>query len=88
MTPARFKQCLQSLEWSVRGLAAYLGLHEGKVRRWASGEMEIPGNVVMWLDYLTEVHTLHPYPQGWEPEYPTSAQMRAAREKMLKKGKK
>lgn len=65
MTPTRLRECLDALGWSQRCLAETLGLHETRVRRWARGSLDIPKNVVGWLERLAETHEAHPLPDGW-----------------------
>ena len=62
MTPERFRQCLDALSWSGRGLAALLGIDERQVRRWASGEYEVPDNIAAWLERLARFHERNPPP--------------------------
>ncbi len=63
MTPPEFRLCLESLAWSQRSLARMLGLDHQSVRRWASGQNEIPDNVAKWLATLAAFHAKHPPPQ-------------------------
>ncbi len=62
MTPDRFAACLHALDWSQRGLARSLGLHDSSVRRWASGRYPIPEPIAAWLDTLARFHETHPAP--------------------------
>ena len=57
---------IDALQWSQRGVAAYLGLADTRARRWASGELEIPPNVAAWLERLAAVHEAHPMPEEWK----------------------
>lgn len=66
MTPNRFRNCLAVLGWTQRGLAANLQCDDRLVRRWASGEAEIPPGVAAWLETLAKVHEAAPPPQGWK----------------------
>ncbi len=66
MTPKRFTQCLASLRWTQRGLAAILECDDRLVRRWASGEADIPASVAAWLETLAQAHDAIPPPQGWK----------------------
>ncbi len=62
MTPDRFHECLAALDWSQRGLAKLLGVHDGRTRRWASGRYPIPEPIAAWLDTLARFHEAHPAP--------------------------
>lgn len=56
---------LETIGWSQRALADRLGIHETRVRRWASGAVQIPPAVLAWLDRLAEAHRAHPAPVGY-----------------------
>jgi transcriptional regulator with XRE-family HTH domain len=62
MTPPEFRLCLDLLSWSQRDLARMLGLDDRSVRRWSSGQNEIPGDIADWLATLTAFHATHPAP--------------------------
>ena len=62
MTPPEFRLCLEFLAWSQRSLARMLGLDDRSVRRWASGQNEIPDNIAHWLATLAAFHAKHPPP--------------------------
>jgi DNA-binding transcriptional regulator YiaG len=62
MTRAEFRACLEQLAWSQRDLARVLGLDDRLMRRWASGQNEIPGNIAHWLTTLATFHAKHPPP--------------------------
>lgn len=62
MTPERFRECLDALDWTQRGLAALLGVDERQVRRWAGGS-RIPEPIAAWLETLAQFHEEHPPPQ-------------------------
>jgi hypothetical protein len=62
MTPPELRLCLDLLAWSQRGLARMLGLDDRTVRRWASGQNEIPDNIARWLATLAAFHAKHPRP--------------------------
>jgi plasmid maintenance system antidote protein VapI len=63
MSPTRFRECLDSLEWSQRGVARVLDRHEGTVRQWARGAVQIPADVAAWLETLAQHHERHPPPE-------------------------
>ena len=66
MTPDRIRECLAMLRWTQRGLADALGCDDRLVRRWASGDAEIPASVAAWLETLARVHAATPPPAGWK----------------------
>ena len=66
MTPDRFRDCLALLRWSQRGLADALECDDRLIRRWASGDAEIPASVAAWLETLGQVHAAAPPPTGWK----------------------
>jgi ribosome-binding protein aMBF1 (putative translation factor) len=68
MTPTRLRECLDLIGWSQRALADTLGLHETRVRRWATGRYPVPDNVAAWLERLAKAHAAHPLPDGWSGE--------------------
>ncbi len=62
MTPDRFRGCLRALAWSQRGLAALLDVDERQVRRWASGDYDVPKRIAEWLERLVLFHERNPPP--------------------------
>ena len=52
MTPTRLRECLDTMHWSQRVLAAETGYHEPQVRRWLAGA-RIPDHVAEWLERVT-----------------------------------
>ena len=62
MTPERFSECLETIGWTQRGLAARLEIDEHQTRRWASGRYPVPGPVATWLERLTRTHERNPAP--------------------------
>jgi transcriptional regulator with XRE-family HTH domain len=50
MTPARFRECVNVLQWSQRQLADCIGVNDRLVRRWASGATVIPDHIEGWLE--------------------------------------
>jgi ribosome-binding protein aMBF1 (putative translation factor) len=64
MTAPEFRICLEHLAWSQRGLARLLNRDDRLVRRWASGDNEIPADVAEWLATLAACHAQHPPPRG------------------------
>lgn len=65
MTPTALREALEVLRWTQRGLADVLGTHQTTVRRWATGQQEIPASVADWLDNLANFHRESPLPVGW-----------------------
>ena len=65
MTPDRLREALALLRWSQRGLAEALECDDRLVRRWASGDSDIPISVAAWLETLAKVHDAMPPPKGW-----------------------
>ena len=63
MTSTRFRECLDALHWTQRGLARILGRPEGTVRQWARGAVRIPTDVAIWLDWLAQAHAAAPAPR-------------------------
>ena len=63
---------LETIGWSQRALADRLGIHETRVRRWASGAAETPPAVLAWLDRLAAAHRAHPAPVGYAAASSTS----------------
>jgi hypothetical protein len=67
MTPTRFRECLDAIDWSQRGIARHLDRQEGTVRQWARGSVRIPEDVADWLETLTTFHEAHPAPTASHP---------------------
>ncbi|AWB23015.1 hypothetical protein DA075_20620 [Methylobacterium currus] len=65
MTSDRFRECLTLLRWSQRGLAEALACDDRIVRRWASGDAEIPADLAAWLETLAQAHAAAPAPTTW-----------------------
>lgn len=63
MTPTDLRAALADLHWSQRGLAAILRKDERQVRRWATGEAQIPPAVADWLARLAEAMRANPPPR-------------------------
>ena len=66
MSPDRFRECLGLLRWTQRGLADVLKCDDRLVRRWGSGDADIPASVAAWLETLGKVHAELPPPLGWK----------------------
>jgi ribosome-binding protein aMBF1 (putative translation factor) len=67
VTPDRFRECLQLLDWSQRGVAALLDINERQVRRFATGQYRIPDPIAEWLETLARFHEAHPAPMPATP---------------------
>ena len=63
MTPARFRECLDALHWTQRGLARILNRSEGTVRQWARGAVRIPDDVAAWLEQNARFMESAPIPR-------------------------
>jgi hypothetical protein len=63
VTPDRLAAVLDLLHWSARDLAAEVALNERTVRRWLSGEYEVPAPIGAWLEDLAVYHVAHPAPR-------------------------
>jgi len=63
MTPKQFTKCLEQIRWSMRGVADHLGVHETRIRRWATGALPVPEQVAQWLEALANAHKLNPVPK-------------------------
>lgn len=62
MTPKRLKACLDTLQWTKRGLAHTLGRSEGTVRQWTRGTVKIPDDVEAWIEKMIEFREQNPPP--------------------------
>lgn len=70
MTPARFSECLLTLGWSNRAVAARLGCSELTVRLMRSGKRPVPDSVKTWLEHLARVVADNPAPgSSWLTPY-------------------
>jgi hypothetical protein len=65
MAPARFREVLRTLSWTVPNLAAVLAVRVEVVQSWQDGLEPIPPNIARWLQTLAKVHEDHPCPDGW-----------------------
>jgi plasmid maintenance system antidote protein VapI len=63
MTPKQFTKCLEQIDWTMRGVADHLGVHETRVRRWATGALPVPDKVAQWLETLASTHAKNPPPE-------------------------
>lgn len=63
MTPTHLRHCIDTIGWSQRQLARVLDRHEGTVRQWARGSVQIPGEVAAWLEALAAAHEANPPPR-------------------------
>lgn len=62
LTRARAREARQAIGWSIRNLADRLGYDERAVRRWESGERDVPPKVGEWLERLARFHEQNPAP--------------------------
>lgn len=64
MTPDRFKECLDILGYSTAQIADLCGRSDDRrVRRWGTGQRQIPYAVADWLEGLVAYFEAHPPPQ-------------------------
>jgi DNA-binding transcriptional regulator YiaG len=63
MTPERFRQSLELLEFSPRDFAAWVNANDRMVRRWASGAATIPDDMSQWLEGLARYLEVNPRPR-------------------------
>ena len=50
MSPQRLAECLDTLGWSARYVAALTARDVRTVRRWISGRTTVPWDVAHWLE--------------------------------------
>jgi hypothetical protein len=62
MTPERFNECLETIDWSIRGFADHIDVSDRQVRRWAHGVYPIPESIAGWLEKLAQFHAKNPPP--------------------------
>ena len=67
MTPTRFRECLDLLGWTQRGLAAYLDAPEGIIRSMARGTAPIPDELATWLEKRAQHAAATPPPTFLRP---------------------
>jgi ribosome-binding protein aMBF1 (putative translation factor) len=65
VTPYAFREALDMIGWSLRGLADRLSCDDRMVRRWASGEMTVPPSIARWLTTLQRCHARNQAPDDW-----------------------
>lgn len=68
MTPTRFRECLDILGWTQRGLATYLDAPEGMIRSMARGTASIPDELAAWLEARAQHAAATPPPTFLRPE--------------------
>ncbi|MGA1802186.1 hypothetical protein VH564_08350 [Rhizobium sp. HT1-10] len=56
MTPARFRQCLQSIRWTSVDIVNALQCDLAWIEALESGELKIPNDVATWLEKLACFH--------------------------------
>jgi hypothetical protein len=62
MTPTRYRECLEILGLSQRGLAPLLRCSDRLTRSWATGRETIPTEVSDWLEAWVTNRLAHPDP--------------------------
>lgn len=60
MTVSELRECLITLHWSATDLAEEAGVKDHVVRRWISGQDQIPETVAYGLFTLAAFHNQHP----------------------------
>ena len=64
MTTDRLSQVLADLGWSSQELARRLNIAERSVRRWLSGQQEVPPGIETWLEAMAALMRSGPPPPG------------------------
>jgi hypothetical protein len=64
MPPERLSVILTTLGWSAAEVGRRLNIGERSVRRWLSGDMEIPDRIADWLEELMKHLRSAPPPPG------------------------
>jgi ribosome-binding protein aMBF1 (putative translation factor) len=62
MTPNQLRQCLSTLGWSGNHLARLLNRDPKQIKRWTSGQYQIPTNIAEWLKQRADITQLLPPP--------------------------
>jgi DNA-binding transcriptional regulator YiaG len=62
MTPERFRECLHALAMSDGQLVRTLDVDDRLVRRWKSGERDVPPDVERWIEALVQHWQSNPPP--------------------------
>jgi hypothetical protein len=73
MTPTRYRECLDALGLSQRGLAPILRCSDRLTRSWATGREIIPLEVAGWLESWVTIRLAHPDPpppENWRRRQP------------------
>jgi hypothetical protein len=70
MTPERFVECLETIDWSIRGFADHIDVSARQAGRWASGRYPIPEPIAQWLEKITQFHAKNPPPPPPEHRRP------------------
>ena len=64
MTGPELARCLDTLGWSLRGLAERTGYTRMSVHRMASGQRPIEPQLATWLRQAAGWHERHPVPRA------------------------
>jgi hypothetical protein len=73
MTPTRYREALETLGLSQRGLAPILRCSDRLTLSWATGREAIPPEVAGWLESWVAIRLAHPDPpppEGWRRQRP------------------
>jgi hypothetical protein len=80
MTPTRYRECLEILGLSQRGLAPIIGCSDRLTRGWATGRSDIPVGVAEWLEEWVAIRQAHPDPlppEDWHASRSTAKNVKA-----------
>jgi len=55
-------ECLETIGWTRRGVAARVGLSNTSCRRYEIGTAKVPDDIAAWLEKLAAAHERNPPP--------------------------
>ena len=56
MTPAEYREALETLAWTPGALSRVLGCHRNLCLQWGTGRAQVPAPVAAWLAGLARAH--------------------------------
>jgi hypothetical protein len=62
MTPERFSEVMDTINWTLQQLSAVADRDYRLVRGWMSGRTAIPQDIAVWLEKLAAAHEANPPP--------------------------